>query len=118
MKIHKNFSEFSVDTTKPSSFISNLSASSSNTKAMESQNGVDGNNMARPLMVNHSHSQRLDGSVNFATNQRNICSSFLEDEDDVDDIIEVILVNICLFIYSKFRHTCLCFLTLVIALFL
>lgn len=91
MKIQKNFSEFSVDTTKPSTFTSNLSASLSNVKAMGGQNGVDGNNMARPMMVNHSHSQRLDGSVNFSTNQRNNCSSFLEDEDD--DILEVILVN-------------------------
>ena len=88
--VHKIFSEFSVDTTKPSSFLSNLSASS-NIKAMEGQNEADGNNMARPWMVNHSHSQRLDGSVNYATNQRNICSSFLEDEDD--DILEVIFIN-------------------------
>ncbi|XP_023553062.1 ATP-dependent DNA helicase Q-like 4A isoform X1 [Cucurbita pepo subsp. pepo] len=88
--VHKIFSEFSVDTTKPSSFLSNLSASS-NIKAMEGQNEADGNNMARPWMVNHSHSQRLDGSVNYATNQRNICSSFLEDEDD--DILENIDVD-------------------------
>ncbi|XP_038877365.1 ATP-dependent DNA helicase Q-like 4A isoform X2 [Benincasa hispida] len=78
-KVHKNFSDFNVDTTKPSSFLSNLSASSSNIKVMEAQNDVDGNNMARLRTINHSHSQRLD-------NQRNTCSSFLEDEDD--DIIE------------------------------
>lgn len=98
MKIHKNVSEFGVDATKPSSFVSNLSASSSNIKAVEDQNGVDGKNVARPLMVNHSHSQRVDGSFNFAINQRNNCSSFLGDEDD--DIIEVILVNIFFYLYK------------------
>lgn len=90
-KVHRNFSEYSVDTTKPSSFGSNLSASS-NIQVMEGQNDVDGNNMARLRTINNSHFQRVDGSVIFATNQKNICSSFLEDEDD--KIIEVISIHI------------------------
>ena len=59
---------------------------------MEGQNDVDGNNMARLRTINNSHFQRVDGSVIFATNQKNICSSFLEDEDD--KIIEVISIHI------------------------
>ncbi|XP_050942878.1 ATP-dependent DNA helicase Q-like 4A isoform X2 [Cucumis melo] len=89
-KVHRHFSEYNVDTTKPSSFRSNLSASR-NIKVMEDQNDVDGNNMARLRTINHSHFQRVGDSVSFATNQKNICPSFLEDEDD--EIIENIDVD-------------------------